>query len=143
MTRFFAWSHRRPATRALAPAPALDLVVLRVADLPTSRAFYEAVGVTFVEEQHGSGPDHLAGTLGNGVVLELYPAATPSPDQRLGFTVSDLGAVLRAVRGVGGTVLAERSGHATVVDPDGRKVDLTSAPQAGSPVGRAEGVGPS
>lgn len=126
--------------------PGLDLVVLRVAELPASRAFYEAVGVTFVEEQHGRGPEHLAGTLGNGVVLELYPAANPSPDQRLGFLVDDLGAVLRAVKDLDGMVLTERSGHATVVDPDGRKVDLTGRggkSSSGSPIGRAEGAGPS
>ncbi|HMG45745.1 MAG TPA: alkaline phosphatase family protein [Acidimicrobiales bacterium] len=49
-----------PASGNGGAAPALELVVLRVADLPAARAFYEAVGVTFVEERHGGGPEHVA-----------------------------------------------------------------------------------
>jgi catechol 2,3-dioxygenase-like lactoylglutathione lyase family enzyme len=76
---------------------ALDVVVLRSADMSAARAFYEAVGLTFVAEKHGSGPDHLAATLAGGVVLELYPAQ-----------------------------IQDCRCQAVVVDPDGRRVELTS-----------------
>jgi catechol 2,3-dioxygenase-like lactoylglutathione lyase family enzyme len=38
----------------------LDHVVLRCADLERSRAFYEALGLTVVPEQHGAGPAHFS-----------------------------------------------------------------------------------
>jgi catechol 2,3-dioxygenase-like lactoylglutathione lyase family enzyme len=106
----------------------LDLVVLRTADLGVTRAFYAALGVTFVEEQHGTGPPHLAATLGNGVVLELYPAVDGRPggaEPRLGFVVDEVAAAVRAVRAAGGVVVKDDGGRATAVDPDGRQVDLT------------------
>ena len=112
-----------------AAAPLLDLVVLRSADLSAARAFYEALGVVFGEEQHGSGPRHLAGRLGNGVVLELYPATQTGPvaEGRLGFVVHDVAVAVRAVCAAGGTIVTEGGARATVADPDGRRVDLTAA----------------
>jgi hypothetical protein len=41
---------------------------LQCADLKQSRRFYELVGLTFSEEQHGSGPRHLSSDL-DGIVL--------------------------------------------------------------------------
>lgn len=75
---------------------ALDLVVLRSSELDAARAFYEAVGLRFVAEKHGDGPIHLAVTLADGVVLELYMATGGDAvvkgsvgDVRLGFVVGD------------------------------------------------------
>jgi len=36
--------------------PRLTLLVLYTSDLETSRAFYEALGLTFTAERHGTGP---------------------------------------------------------------------------------------
>lgn len=98
----------------------LRLVVLRCEDLERSRRFYEALGLAFVEEQHGAGPRHLAATLDDGMVIELYPASTSHPvnDVRLGFAVNEIEAICAAV---------DQAGGSTVVDPDGRKIDLHSA----------------
>ena len=52
--------------------PAPNLLVLRAADLAASRRFYEALGLEFVVERHGKGPEHLAASLGE-FVFELYP----------------------------------------------------------------------
>jgi catechol 2,3-dioxygenase-like lactoylglutathione lyase family enzyme len=48
----------------------LTLIVLGCVDLELSRRFYEALGMSFVEEKHGSGPHHYACTLAE-TVLEL------------------------------------------------------------------------
>ena len=41
----------------------LSLVVLRCADLERTRRFYEALGLTLMPEQHGSGPRHYSARL--------------------------------------------------------------------------------
>ncbi|MBY0232484.1 MAG: hypothetical protein K2W96_24665, partial [Gemmataceae bacterium] len=70
------------------------------------RLFYEGLGLRFVRERHGDGPEHLAATLG-GAVLELYPRGDgpPSSGTRIGLRVG-----------------GERR---VVADPDGHKVELS------------------
>ena len=76
-------------------SPALSLIVLRAINIEVSLAFYQALGITFVQEQHGSGPVHYSCDLG-GVILELYPAKPSSSSKvntdktMLGFTVTSL-----------------------------------------------------
>jgi catechol 2,3-dioxygenase-like lactoylglutathione lyase family enzyme len=104
--------------------PALDLLVLRCEDVDATGRFYAGLGLTWVEEQHGSGPRHLAGTLGPTVV-ELYPATAARPPEaglRLGLTVADLDAATAALDGAGH---ARRAGaEVSYLDPDGRIVVL-------------------
>jgi hypothetical protein len=61
----------------------LRLLVLKTPQVDRLRAFYQALGVELAEEQHGSGPVHYAGQVGD-TVLEVYPlpdgAAEPPPD---------------------------------------------------------------
>jgi catechol 2,3-dioxygenase-like lactoylglutathione lyase family enzyme len=113
--------------------PALTLVVLRSADLAATRRFYEALGLTFTTEQHGTGPLHHACVLGE-TVLEIYPRNEESApdrhdDTRLGLRVADLEAAVAAVVAAGGTVHRRPSAashRAIVGDPDGRFVELTT-----------------
>ena len=77
------------------------LVVLRSANIEKSRAFYEAIGLTFVEEQHGNGPLHLACET-DTLVFELYPGedapileAKHSSATMIGFNVESLDAVCK------------------------------------------------
>ena len=69
----------------------LTLLVLRSNDLNAMRDFYQAIGLTFAEEQHGSGPKHLSTRLGD-VVLEIYPrrGTAHSTSIRLGFRVDSV-----------------------------------------------------
>jgi catechol 2,3-dioxygenase-like lactoylglutathione lyase family enzyme len=98
----------------------LSLLVLRCADLAASKAFYDALGLEFREERHGTGPAHFSCQLGT-LVFELYPAAEPSSSlERLGFRVLDVEAVTSAALRAGGRL--ERPG--VLVDPDGRKIEL-------------------
>jgi predicted enzyme related to lactoylglutathione lyase len=108
----------------------LNLVVLRSADLDRAARFYELLGVKFVREQHGSGPEHLACCLG-GIVLEIYPNASTSDASqvRIGFDVPSVGDAVNAVRDAGGTIAAPPKEtpwglRAVVADPDGHRVEL-------------------
>ncbi len=49
-----------------------EVRVIRTGDMEGTRRFYEALGLAFVEEQHGDGPRHYACER-NGCVLEIYP----------------------------------------------------------------------
>ncbi len=110
----------------------LDLIVIRARDPETLARFYALLGLTFKEEQHGSGPRHFACDLG-GSVLEIYPLVRErqrTTATRLGFRVSSLRHVLDAVSALGAQhVLREaeatESGQrAVVVDPEGHEIHL-------------------
>jgi catechol 2,3-dioxygenase-like lactoylglutathione lyase family enzyme len=107
----------------------LALIVLRVTDLGHARAFYEALGLTFVREQHGRGPAHHAAQVG-ATVIELYPAgdAAPSGPGRLGFRVASIDDALRQMALLGAAVRSRQPGAAVVLDPDGRAVELSADP---------------
>jgi transcriptional regulator with XRE-family HTH domain len=63
----------------------MTLLVLRVADLEVSRAFYAGLGLELVAEQHGNGPLHYSCTM-EQTVMELYPCTERSPrSSRLRF----------------------------------------------------------
>ena len=104
----------------------LNLVVLRSPQLDAVKGFYQAVGLCFVPEKHGRGPDHFSARSGD-VVIELYPSGKEAEagDLRLGFTVSDIASVIARLIALGTDVpdIAERS--VVVTDPDGRRVELT------------------
>jgi hypothetical protein len=56
--------------------PALALMVLRTSQMETTLAFYRALGFSFVQERHGSGPVHYSTQLGSSV-LEIFPSDSP------------------------------------------------------------------
>jgi catechol 2,3-dioxygenase-like lactoylglutathione lyase family enzyme len=110
----------------------LKLLVLKTRELDRLRNFYRLLGISFVPEQHGTGPLHYAGLVG-GVVLELYPlppgTAADEGLPRMGFSVADLAATLRLLESAGATVVSrprqtEWELRAVVRDPDGRAVEL-------------------
>jgi len=113
--------------------PALNLVVIRSKDLKVSRAFYEAIGLSFDEEQHHLGPIHLVEVLGE-VVFEIYPwdGITQDDTPRLGFQVDSiinviesLGESAKLIRAPGKVDGDTAPVTAVLEDPDGHKVDLT------------------
>ena len=114
-----------------ADTPALSLLVLRVADLQVSRRFYEALGLEFLEERHGKGPEHLAADLG-GTVFELYPLGSKASTSaaRVGIRVRGLDSLVPGLSALGGQVVtpAEDSPwgrRAVVRDPDGHTLELS------------------
>lgn len=112
-----------------------SLVVIRTAQLETALSFYGALGLSFVEEQHGAGPVHYSCDLG-GMVLEIYPGQEGvAPDAKsggatmLGFTVDSLDLVLAELKELGvepksAPKDAEWGRWVNVTDPDGRIVQL-------------------
>jgi hypothetical protein len=111
---------------------ALSLLVLKTRQIDLLRDFYTTLGIDFTEEQHGKGPVHYAGKVGE-VVIEIYPLPAeetwPDKTTRLGFTVANLGLTLEALEAIGTRVVTkphrtEWGLRAVVRDPDGRAVDL-------------------
>jgi catechol 2,3-dioxygenase-like lactoylglutathione lyase family enzyme len=117
----------------------LSLLVLRTGDLERSLRFYRALGLRFIEEQHGNGPRHYACSLGGDAVLELYPGQPGSAPERrfagatmLGFRVDVLSQTMCALAQLDVVVLTAPGSssvpsRAVVQDPDGRAVELTEA----------------
>ncbi|MGW2837324.1 VOC family protein [Streptomyces sp. NPDC001493] len=91
-----------------------DLIVIYTDRLDACRDFYTGLGLAFVKEQHGSGPEHYAAEL-DSAVFELYPASARRPatgSLRLGLTLP------------AGPHTAPTGRH-THTDPDGRTIVLT------------------
>ncbi len=114
------------------PQPRLNLIVLRVADIDRSAAFYQPLGLVFDRHSHGAGPEHLAAALGD-VVFELYPASDKQPvtaSVRIGFSVDDLDLTIQRCMAVPDAKLvsppqnSEWGYRAVVADPDGHRVEL-------------------
>jgi predicted enzyme related to lactoylglutathione lyase len=112
----------------------LQLLVLKTHDVSTVVAFYQSLGFTFTEEQHGNGPPHHSAPLGEGN-LEIYPLPddqTVDSTTRLGFAIADPDAAVNSADSVGGRVINPGRdtpwGYmALVADPDGRTVELYRA----------------
>jgi hypothetical protein len=110
----------------------LTLLVLKTRQVERVRTFYEALGIAFTEERHGTGPLYHAGRVG-GVVFEIYPlpdGGTAETSTRLGFCVGDLAEVIQTLEGACTPVVKQPIQtawglQAVVKDPDGRSVELT------------------
>lgn len=115
-------------------APRLNLVVLRVADIERSAAFYRLLGLQFTKHAHGTGPQHYASETEN-FVFELYPSTPENPvssSARIGFVIDDVDAAANSLSSVPGAKLiaAPKNSHwgrrAVVADPDQHHVELLS-----------------
>lgn len=89
----------------------LSLLVVYCSSLEENLAFYKNLGLDFIREKHGDGPVHYSCTLGLTVV-ELYPSSEKNPvsNCRLGFKIA--------------LPTVESQDRKTLIDPDGRTVDL-------------------
>src|SRR5258708_39784504 len=117
---------------------ALNLVVLRAANLEISLKIYQSLGLEFVQEQHGNGPIHYSCEIGN-TVIEIYPGKPgTAPDRKnagattIGFQVEDLDTVVIALGNNGIIIITAPQDsawgrRAVVQDPDGRAVELSQA----------------
>lgn len=112
-------------------SPRLNLIVIRSLDAVRLVAFYQMLGISFEEEQHGRGPVHWAADL-DGLVLEIYPAKTLDEVNkaiRLGFEIEDVNATLETMRASGVEVAndvkqSQWGLRAVVRDCDGRTIEL-------------------
>ncbi|MEO9590236.1 VOC family protein [Rhodopirellula bahusiensis] len=112
----------------------LRLLVLKTHDVSGVVAFYQSLGFTFTEEQHGKGPLHHSAPLGDGII-EIYPLPddkTVDSTTRLGFAIADPDSAVGGAESLGGRVIKPGRGTpwgymASVADPDGRTVELYRA----------------
>ncbi len=111
---------------------ALSLLVLKTRQVDSLRRFYNLLGIELTEEQHGKGPLHYAGRIGE-VGLEVYPladdGAIADATTRLSFTVENVAGAVQAMQSFGTPVVTEAQAtkwglRAVVRDPDGRAVEL-------------------
>jgi len=114
----------------MAMKPRLNLIVLQSEDIFALMNFYQALGLEFILEQHGSGPKHYSCVV-SGVVFELYPGELSNSNIQVGFTVPSLDdTFLALLKRCGGKIAkppkeSPQGGRVIVVrDPDGRKVRL-------------------
>jgi lactoylglutathione lyase len=110
----------------------LNLMVLRTANVDSVLEFYRAVGLEFVQEQHGTGPIHYACEMPR-LVIEIFPAEAGSAPERksggatmLGFTVASVDDVLArlAITPISAPKDSAWGRRAVVLDPDGRAIEL-------------------
>lgn len=116
--------------------PSMSLIVLRTHAVDTMLAFYRALGLIFEQEQHGTGPIHYSTRLGD-IILEIYPAeAGQAPDRKMGgatmigIKVESLDDVIKDLQNIHISPLTAPKDsawgrRATVLDPDGRLIELT------------------
>jgi hypothetical protein len=100
---------------AAATTARISLIVLYTEQMNACRDFYAALGLDFVPEQHGAGPQHHAAVLADGTVFEIYPAA---PGRLTGAV--RLGIAVQGAQAPAGL----KPGHQVLRDPDGRAVDI-------------------
>jgi lactoylglutathione lyase len=111
-----------------------NLTVIRCANIDASAAFYRLIGLEFEKHKHGTGPEHYAASEGTWT-FELYPASAKFPassSTRIGFAVESCDEVVDQLLGAGfslDTIPADSTWgrRAVVQDPDGHRVELSSA----------------
>jgi lactoylglutathione lyase len=118
--------------------PSMNLIVLRTNTIETMLAFYRALGLDFVQEQHGTGVIHYSTQLAD-VVLEIFPAeAGQALDRKaggatmIGIKVQSVDAVVAVLQNMGIQLLSPPKDstwgrRATVLDPDGRLIEITQS----------------
>ena len=107
------------------------LIVLFTQQIEVNQSFYEALGIKFEVGQHGDGPIHLSGKLGD-LVFELYPCAEADKvtHTRIGLMADDstqlTDADKKQLNAIADTVHPFDNGQTYLVmtDPDGRSVEF-------------------
>lgn len=110
---------------------ALNLLVLRARDPQSLAGFYEKLGLAFVREQHGTGPEHHSCQAGSST-LEIYPLEDESlktVGTRLGFSVD---CIETTIASCNGRVLSRLKTtawgkRAVIEDPEGHKIELVES----------------
>jgi len=116
----------------------LNLLVLRTTNLEITISFYQKIGLSFTEEQHGKGPIHYSCQIDN-ILLEIYPGTSGNAPERksagatlIGFQVDNLDKIVEALSDLEGSILSFPQdspwGRRMVIqDPDGRAIELNQS----------------
>ena len=118
----------------------ISAIIIWTARLHEVVNFYRALGVALEDEQHEKGPKHFACEIGTthfaifeGTVGECCKRGQSGATQ-IGLAVDDVDKAFRIAKGSGAEIIWEPRdmpwGRAALVsDPDGRAVELNSAPE--------------
>ena len=124
------WAHygyRSHEDKPKFPYIKLNLLVLRCKNIENSRIFYECLGIIFSKEKHGNVVEHYSSSL-DGLIFELYPAPKDeiTCNSRIGFRLNNIDEFIPKLEIHS---QHEFDGHKiyVVVDPDGRKVEISGA----------------
>ena len=103
----------------------ISLIDIRCFNIEDSKIFYEKLGLSFVQEQHGNGPIHYS-CEHDDCVFELYPnnGEMPKDNNRLGFKVLNMENVMKNLN-VSGSYELDGKIINIVIDPDGRKIEIS------------------
>jgi len=111
----------------------LNLLVIRAKHPAKLAEFYRCLGLEFLLEQHGTGPEHYC-SVQNGAVFEIYPKQECEPSTsgtRLGFAVERIDNIVEAVKNQAQVLTRPQNSHwgrrAVLVDPEGHRVELLEA----------------
>jgi lactoylglutathione lyase len=118
----------------------LNLIVIRAHDPVRLSRFYRLLGLPFVREKHGNGPEHYCCSEGE-VLIEIYPLGPDDADTttvHLGFAVGSLEQTLAAAMVGGATMvsgpeLTQWGRRAVFRDPEGHAVGLLETDKARPP----------
>ena len=107
------------------------LIVLYTQQIEANQSFYESLGIEFEANQHGDGPIHMSGKLGD-TVFELYPCTDPNmvTQIRLGLMADSSSQLTETdkqhLNNLADTVHPFDNGQTYLVltDPDGRKIEF-------------------
>ncbi len=97
----------------------IDLIVRYTNDIERLWPFYERLGISFVQEKHGSGPVLYAVRSGN-LVLEIHHTRKDPSHDRLGISVDNIEDLLASVDATRVLDYAAQDKRALLIDPDGR-----------------------
>ena len=113
----------------------LSLIMIRTHQLEALRDFYSQIGLSFEQHKHGKGPIHYAAALDDsGAIFEIYPLSKKDTKvdttTRLGFFVEALDDKIESLSQANLSIHVQPKMqpwgyNAVVLDPDGRKVELT------------------
>ncbi|HEY9195147.1 MAG TPA: VOC family protein [Mucilaginibacter sp.] len=110
----------------------IKLIVLRTGNMDSLVEFYQLLGVTFNFHKHGDSPYHYSAIM-DQMVLEVYPLTKSQTEAdkslRLGFELDNFDMTIEFLKKgnvvfVSGPAQTEFGFMATVIDPDGRKIEL-------------------
>jgi len=109
-----------------------DFLVLRCKNISVRREFYEKLGLMFINEKHGNGPEHYSSEI-DGVLIELYPLQENEHVDRcrVGFSVTsflELTAKLTQDESIEIVEMVHELNERLVMivkDPDGRTVEIS------------------
>jgi len=117
------------------PSVAINLIVIRSADIDRSADLYSLLGLEFTKHSHGSGPQHYAAEMGS-LVFEIYPVqkeSETSTGARIGFRVEDVDAAALRLQESGARLVSSPKDspwgrRAVLADLDGHKIEITGQP---------------